>query len=77
MTDVHNKETRSYNMSRIISENTKPEMIVRKYLHAKGLRYRLHTKELPENRIFIFQNIKQLSKSEVVFGMVMKTANTL
>ena len=47
MTDVHNKETRSYNMSRITSENTKPEITVRKYLHAKGLRYRLHVKGLP------------------------------
>ncbi|ROH94823.1 DNA mismatch endonuclease Vsr [Chryseobacterium cucumeris] len=58
MTDVHNKETRSYNMSRIISENTKPEMIVRKYLHAKGLRYRLHTKELPGKPDIYFPKYK-------------------
>jgi DNA mismatch endonuclease (patch repair protein) len=47
MADVHDKKTRSYNMSRIRGTNTKPEMIVRKYLHAKGLRYRLHNKNLP------------------------------
>jgi DNA mismatch endonuclease (patch repair protein) len=47
MADVHSVETRSYNMSRIRSENTKPEMLVRKYLFARGFRYRLHDKKLP------------------------------
>jgi DNA mismatch endonuclease (patch repair protein) len=47
MADVHNIATRSYNMSRIKGKNTKPEMLVRKYLHANGLRYRLHNKNLP------------------------------
>jgi DNA mismatch endonuclease, patch repair protein len=47
MADVHNKETRSYNMSRIKGKNTKPEMLVRKYLHNRGFRYRLHVKNLP------------------------------
>jgi DNA mismatch endonuclease (patch repair protein) len=28
------------------SKNTKPELLVRKYLHAQGFRYRLHVKEL-------------------------------
>jgi DNA mismatch endonuclease (patch repair protein) len=42
MADVHDKKTRSYNMSRIRSENTKPEMLVRKFLHANGFRFRLH-----------------------------------
>jgi DNA mismatch endonuclease, patch repair protein len=47
MADVHNKETRSYNMSQIKGKNTKPEMLVRKFLHANGFRYRLHVKDLP------------------------------
>lgn len=47
MADVHNKATRSYNMSKIKSDNTKPEIAVRKYLHSKGLRFRLHDKSLP------------------------------
>lgn len=47
MTDVHSKEKRSFNMSRIRAKDTKPEIVVRKYLHAKGLRYRLHVKQLP------------------------------
>lgn len=47
MADVHSKETRSYNMSRIRSKDTKPELVVRKFLHKNGFRYRLHVKELP------------------------------
>lgn len=47
MADVHSKETRSYNMSRIQGKDTKPEMIVRRYLHSQGFRYRLHVKDLP------------------------------
>jgi DNA mismatch endonuclease (patch repair protein) len=47
MADVHSKEVRSYNMSRIKGKNTKPEMLVRKFLHAHGFRYRLHVKDLP------------------------------
>ena len=47
MTDVHSKETRSYNMSRIKGKNTKPEMLVRRFLHTNGFRYRLHAKDLP------------------------------
>jgi DNA mismatch endonuclease, patch repair protein len=47
MADVHSKETRSYNMSRIRSKDTKPELIVRKFLHKNGFRYRLHVKDLP------------------------------
>lgn len=47
MADVHDKATRSYNMSRIRGKDTKPEMIVRRFLHANGFRYRLHVKDLP------------------------------
>lgn len=47
MADVHNKQTRSYNMSQIKSGNTKPELLVRKFLHASGYRYKLHDKALP------------------------------
>jgi hypothetical protein len=47
MADVHDKQTRSYNMSRIKGKNTKPELLVRKFLFANGFRYRLHVKYLP------------------------------
>ena len=45
--DNHSKETRSYNMSRIQAKNTKPELLVRKFLFANGFRYRVHDKKLP------------------------------
>lgn len=47
MADVHNQATRSYNMSRIKNKNTRPEMLVRKFLYAHGFRYRLNDKKLP------------------------------
>ena len=47
MADVHTREQRSYNMAQIKSVNTKPEILVRSSLHAKGYRYRLHVKTLP------------------------------
>ena len=47
MADVHSKAVRSYNMSRIKGKDTKPEMLVRKFLFANGFRYLLHVKTLP------------------------------
>lgn len=47
MADVHTKEQRSYNMSRIKGKDTKPEMLVRRFLHANGYRYKLNNKTLP------------------------------
>ncbi|MBW1940306.1 MAG: DNA mismatch endonuclease Vsr [Deltaproteobacteria bacterium] len=40
-------EHRSWNMSRIRSADTKPELIVRSLLHRMGYRFRLHQKNLP------------------------------
>lgn len=47
MTDVHSKEKRSYNMSQIKGKNTKPEILVRKFLFSSGFRYRIHDSKLP------------------------------
>lgn len=47
MADVHSKEVRSHNMSKVKSKDTKPELLVRKFLFANGLRYRLYDKKLP------------------------------
>lgn len=47
MADVHEPAIRSYNMSQIKGKNTKPEILVRKYLHSIGFRYGLHNKSLP------------------------------
>lgn len=58
MADVHSKEVRSYNMSKVKSKDTKPELLVRKFLFANGLRYRLLIKSCLENLILYYQNIK-------------------
>ncbi|MET3366877.1 very short patch repair endonuclease [Arthrobacter sp. M2012083] len=42
--DLLTREQRSRNMSKIRGKNTKPELLVRRLLHAKGYRYRLHGK---------------------------------
>jgi DNA mismatch endonuclease (patch repair protein) len=47
MADVHSPAVRSFNMSRIRGKDTKPEMLVRKFLFSQGFRYRLHDKKLP------------------------------
>jgi DNA mismatch endonuclease (patch repair protein) len=47
MVDRLTPEHRSWNMSRIRSKHTKPELIVRSALHRMGLRFRLHAKNLP------------------------------
>lgn len=47
MTDVVDPETRSRMMSGIKGKDTGPELAVRRYLHAAGLRFRLHYKLLP------------------------------
>jgi len=47
MTDVHDKKTRSFNMSMIKGKDTKPEIIVRKFLFKNGYRYRLNYSKLP------------------------------
>ena len=47
MADRLSKERRSWNMSRIRSSDTKPELVVRKTLHAMGYRFRLHRRDLP------------------------------
>ena len=47
MADSLTKEQRSWNMSQIKGSNTKPEIIVRSFLHKEGFRFRLHIKDLP------------------------------
>ena len=64
MADKHSKEVRSYNMSMVMGKNTTPEMLVRKFRHANGFRYRIHQKDLlgkpdiilPKHKTLIFVN---------------------
>lgn len=58
MTDVHDKQARSRNMTAIKAQNTKPELWLRKRLHAAGFRYRLNAKELPGKPDLVFPKYK-------------------
>ncbi len=60
MADVHDKMTRSFNMSQIHGKNTKPEEIVRKYLFAQGLRYRKNDKRYPGHPDIVLPKYKTI-----------------
>src|ERR1700738_465508 len=62
MADVHSREVRSYNMSRIRSRDTKPELVVRSLVHKLGYRFRLHRKDLPGKPDLVFA-----SRHKVIF----------
>ncbi len=47
LADVHSKDVRSYNMSRIKGKDTTPEVAVRRYLFSRGLRFRKNDKRYP------------------------------
>lgn len=58
MTDVLTPEQRHHNMSRIRGRDTKPEMLIRRGLHARGLRYRLHDRSLPGRPDLVFPRFR-------------------
>lgn len=62
MTDVLSTEQRRLNMSRIHGKDTKPEMLLRRALFAKGFRYRLHRRDLPGCPDIVFP-----SRQSVIF----------
>lgn len=47
MADIMTPEQRSRNMAAVKGKDTKPEMIVRKYLFSRGMRFRVQVKKLP------------------------------
>jgi DNA mismatch endonuclease, patch repair protein len=49
MTDVFSKEKRSWIMSRVKWRDTKPEILVRSFVHRLGFRFRVHRRDLPGN----------------------------
>ena len=53
-------QQRSYNMSRIRSKNTRPELTVRKMVHRMGFRYRLHQKNLPGKPDLVLRRHKKV-----------------
>lgn len=60
--DFLDPAARSHRMSLIRGRDTKPEMVVRSYLHKRGLRYRLHDSRLPGKPDLVFP-----SRRAVVF----------
>lgn len=54
MSDVLTVEQRRLNMSRIKGRDTKPELLIRRGLHARGFRYRLHERKLPGSPDLVF-----------------------
>lgn len=54
MVDVLTPEQRRHNMSRIRGKDTKPELLLRRRLHAMGFRFRLHRKDLPGRPDLVF-----------------------
>lgn len=58
MTDIVDQQTRSKMMAGIKSKNTKPELLIRKGLFARGLRFRLHCKELQGKPDLVFPKYK-------------------
>ena len=60
MPDVVSPETRSQMMSGIQGKDTKPEVMIRKVLHRKGFRYRLHVKSLPGKPDLVFPKYRAI-----------------
>lgn len=58
MADTVSKEKRSEIMSHVNGKETKPEIMVRKYLFARGLRYRKNVKQLPGTPDIVFLKYK-------------------
>lgn len=58
MVDTVDKETRSRIMRRVRGKDTKPEMLLRKALFARGFRYRLHDHNLPGKPDMVFPKFK-------------------
>jgi DNA mismatch endonuclease, patch repair protein len=54
MADVLTPEQRRHNMQRVQGRDTKPEMLVRRNLHSRGFRYRLHRSDLPGRPDLVF-----------------------
>lgn len=59
MTDTLSSLERSERMGRVRGKDTKPELVVRRMLHAMGYRYRLHAKDLPGRPDIAFRGRKK------------------
>ena len=60
MTDVFSIEKRSWIMSRVKGRDTKPEVLVRSFVHRMGYRFRVHRRELPGNPDIVLARHKKV-----------------
>ncbi|MGI9361485.1 MAG: very short patch repair endonuclease [Parasphingorhabdus sp.] len=67
MADIVTPEARSHMMAAIRSKNTRPEMILRKGLHAAGFRFRLHDKTLPGKPDIVFPRFSAVIMAQGCF----------
>lgn len=58
--DKLSPERRSANMARIRSQNTSPEVSLRKVIHGLGYRFRLHRNDLPGKPDLVFPSRKKV-----------------
>ena len=61
-------------MSRIRSKDTEPEMRVRRALHARGYRFRVHRIDLPARQISSYLGSGSVYSSTDASGMATRTA---
>lgn len=77
MTDVLTIEQRHRCMSAIKGKNTKPELLVRKFLFSRGFRYRLNHPRLPGHPDLVLRKYRTVIFVNGCFGMVTKDANIM
>ncbi len=58
MADIVDQAVRSRMMAKIGGKDTKPELLLRRALHARGLRYRLHDRKLPGSPDLVFRRFR-------------------
>ncbi len=76
MADRITPETRSRNMAAIRGTNTGPEMIVRRFLHARGFRFRLYDKRLPGRPDIILPRYRTVIQVQGCFWHMHGCGNT-
>ena len=69
--------SRSFNMSRIRSKNTKPEIKFRKILFQMGYRYRLHSKDITGSPDIVFKSKRKVIFINGCFYTGIQVVNTL
>ena len=58
--DIYSPKKRSEIMSKISGKNTKPELIIRKLVHSKGYRFRIHKSNLPGKPDLVLSKYKKV-----------------